>query len=106
VLWRTTISDYIEGSAADSNGRVFFGIGALSNAVVVALNDTTGKSAWNYNTAVATTITTAPATAYGNVYVGLDSTRFLTLNQATGSLVWSFNTPGASNATSPAIYNG
>ncbi len=106
VLWRTTISDYIEGSAAVSNGRVFFGIGALSNAVVVALNETTGKSAWNYNTAVATTITTAPATAYGNVYVGLDSTRFLTLNQATGSLVWSFNTPGASNATSPAIYNG
>jgi outer membrane protein assembly factor BamB len=106
VFWRTTISDYIEGSAAVSNGRVFFGIGALSNAVVVALNETTGKSAWNYNTAVATTITTAPATAYGNVYIGLDSTRFLTLNQATGSLVWSFNTPSASNATTPAIYNG
>ena len=106
VYWRTTISDYIEGSAAVSNGRVFFGIGALSNAVVVALNETTGKSAWNYNTAVATTITTAPATAYGNVYVGLDSTRFLTLNQATGSLVWSFNTPGASNATTPAINGG
>jgi len=51
VFWRTTISDYIEGSAAVSNGLVFFGIGALSNAVVVALNETTGKSAWNYNTA-------------------------------------------------------
>ena len=106
VFWRTTISDYIEGSAAVSNGLVFFGIGALSNAVVVALNETTGKSAWNYNTAVATTITTAPATAYGNVYVGLDSNRFLTLKQATGSLVWSFNTPSASNATTPAVYNG
>ena len=106
VFWRTTISDYIEGSAAVSNGLVFFGIGALSNAVVVALNETTGKSAWNYNTALATTITTAPATAYGNVYVGLDSNRFLTLKQATGSLVWSFNTPSASNATTPAIYNG
>src|SRR2546426_529605 len=47
-----------------------------------------------------------PATAYGNVYVGLDSTRFLALNQATGGLVWSFNTPSGSNATSPAIYNG
>src|SRR5207244_8234582 len=35
-----------------------------------------------------------------------DSNRFLTLKQATGSLVWSFNTPSASNATSPAIYNG
>jgi outer membrane protein assembly factor BamB len=106
VFWRQTISDYIEGSAAVSNGLVFFGIGALSNAVVVALNETTGKSAWNYNTAVATTITTAPATAYGNVYIGLDSTRFLTLKQATGSFVWSFNTPSASNATTPAIYNG
>ncbi|OLB70333.1 hypothetical protein AUI06_06765 [archaeon 13_2_20CM_2_52_21] len=106
VIWRTTISDYIEGSAAVSNGRVFFGIGALSNAVVVALNETTGTSAWTYSTGVPTTVTTAPATAYGNVYVGLDSTRFLALNQATGSLVWSFNTPSASNATSPAIYNG
>src|SRR5207249_10061873 len=26
--------------------------------------------------------------------------------QATGSLVWSFNTPSASNATTPAVYNG
>ncbi len=106
VFWRQTISDYIEGSAAVSSGLVFFGIGALNNAVVVALNETTGKSAWNYNTAVPTTITTAPATAYGNVYLGLDSTRFLALNQATGSLVWSFNTPSGSNATTPAIYSG
>jgi len=106
VFWRQTISDYIEGSAAVSNGLVFFGIGALSNGVVTALNETTGKLAWNYNTAVATTITTAPATAYGNVYVGLDSTRFLALRQASGSLVWSFNTPSGSNATTPAIYNG
>jgi outer membrane protein assembly factor BamB len=106
VFWRQTISDYIEGSAAVSNGLVFFGIGALSNAVVVALNETTGKSVWNYNTAVPTTITTSPAVAYGNVYVGLDSTRFLALNHITGSLVWSFNTPNGSNATTPAIYNG
>jgi len=106
VFWRTTISDYIEGSAAVSNGLVFFGIGAISNAVVVALNETTGKSVWNYNTAIPTTITTAPATAYGNVYVGLDGTRVLALKQITGSLVWSFNTPSGSNATSPAIYNG
>jgi outer membrane protein assembly factor BamB len=106
VIWRTTISDYIEGSAAVSNGRVFFGIGAISNAVVVALNETTGTSAWTYSTAVPTTVTTAPATAYGNVYFGLDSSRFLALNQATGSLVWSFNTPSGSNATSPAVYNG
>jgi len=106
VFWRATISDYIEGSAAVSNGLVFFGIGAISNAVVVALNETTGKSVWNYNTAVPTLITTAPATAYGNVYIGLDSTRVLVLKQITGTLVWSFNTPGGSNATSPAIYNG
>jgi len=106
VFWRQTISDYIEGSAAVGNGLVFFGIGALSNAAVVALNETTGKSVWNYNTAVPTTITTSPAAAYGKVYVGLDSTRFLALSQITGSLVWSFNTPSASNATTPAIYNG
>ena len=106
VVWRTTISDYIEGSPAVSNGRVFFGIGALSNAVIVALNETTGTSTWTYGTALPTTITTAPATAYGNVYVGLDSTRFFALNQATGSLAWSFNTPNVSNATTPAIYGG
>ncbi len=106
VFWRQTISDYIEGSAAVSNGLVFFGIGALSNAAIVALNETTGKSVWNYNTAVPTTITTSTATAYGKVYVALDSTRFLVLNEITGSLVWSFNTPSASNATTAAIYNG
>jgi hypothetical protein len=61
---------------------------------------------WTYGTAVPTTITTAPATAYGNLYVGLDSTRFLALNQASGNLVWSFNTPNASNATTPAINGG
>lgn len=106
VYWRTTISDYIEGSPAVSSGRVFFGIGALSNAAIVALNETTGTSAWTYGTGVPTTITTSPAAAYGDVYVGLDSTRFLALSQATGTLVWSFNTPSASNATTPAIYNG
>src|SRR5260370_3985300 len=106
VFWRTTISDYIEGSAAVSKGRVFFGIGALSNAVVVAFNETTATSILTYSTAVPTTITPAPATAYGNVYVGLDSTRFLALNPASGSLVWSFNTPNASNATTPAINGG
>ncbi len=106
VLWRQTISDYIEGSAAVSNGFVFFGIGAISNAAVVALNETTGKSIWNYNTAVPTTITTSAATAYGDVYIGLDGSRFLALNQATGRLVWSFSTPNGSNATTPAIYNG
>src|SRR5260370_40180121 len=61
---------------------------------------------WTYGTAVPTTITTAPATAYGNVYVGLDSTRFLALKQASGNLVWSFNTPNASNATTRAINGG
>jgi outer membrane protein assembly factor BamB len=106
ILWRQTIGDYIEGSAAVSNGLVFFGIGAISNGVVMALNETTGKPAWSYNTAVATTITSAPATGYGNVYVSLDSTRFLALSQSTGSLVWSFNTPSGSNATSPAVNNG
>jgi outer membrane protein assembly factor BamB len=106
ILWRQTIGDYIEGSAAVGNGLVFFGMGAISNAVVMALNETTGKSAWSYSTAVATTITSAPATGYGNVYVSLDSTRFLALSQSTGSLVWSFNTPSGSNATSPAVNNG
>jgi outer membrane protein assembly factor BamB len=106
VLWRQTITDYIEGSSAVSNGRVFFGIGARSPALVVALNETTGTQLWAYGSALATTITTAPATANGNVFVGLDSTRFLALNQATGAIVWSFNTPAGSNATTPAIYNG
>ena len=112
VFWRTTISDYIEGSAAVSNGRVFFGIGAANPALVVALNETTGTQLWSYNTApltsppLATTITGAPALGYGNVYVGLDSTKFIALNQVTGTLAWSFNTPNTSNATTPAIYNG
>ena len=106
VFWRTTISDYIEGSAAVSNGRVFFGIGAANPASVVALNETTGKQLWSYGTGLATTITTAPATGYGYVYIGLDSTRFLAISQATGSLAWSFNTPGGSNATTPGVHNG
>src|SRR5437016_5498733 len=107
VLWRKNVDDYIEGSASVSNGRVFFGKGVINPAVVMARNETNGYSIWNYSTApLATTITGAPALAYGNVYVGLDSNRFLALSQATGGLVWSFNTPNGSNATTPAIYNG
>jgi eukaryotic-like serine/threonine-protein kinase len=107
ILWREAIDDHIEGSASVSNGRVFFGKGAINSAVVMALNETNGKSIWNYSTApLKTTITGAPALGYGNVYVGLDSTRFLALNQATGALVWSFSTPSGSNATTPSIYNG
>jgi outer membrane protein assembly factor BamB len=107
VLWKKPVDDYIQGPASVSNGRIFFGKGPYNPAVVMARNETTGDSIWNYSTApLATTITGAPALAYGNVYVGLDSTRFLALNQVTGSLAWSFNTPNGSNATTAAIYNG
>jgi outer membrane protein assembly factor BamB len=113
VLWRKTIDDYIEGSASVSNGRVIFGKGAINPAVVMARNETNGSSIWNYSTAplatpppLKTTIAGAPTLAYGNVYVGLDSTKLIALSGATGNLLWSFNTPGAANATSPAIYNG
>lgn len=107
VLWRKNVDDYIEGSLSVNNGRVLFGKGAVNSAVIMARNETTGISIWNYSTApLMTTVTGAPALAYGNVYVGLDSTRFLALSQSTGSLVWSFNTPAGSNATTAAIYNG
>lgn len=107
VFWRKTVDDYVQGSLSVNNGRVFFGKGAINAAVVMARNETSGDSIWNYSTApLATTIIGTPALAYGNVYVGLDSTRFLALNQVTGTLVWSFNTPNGSNATTPAIYNG
>jgi outer membrane protein assembly factor BamB len=106
VVWKyDVLSEYVEGAAAVSNGRVFIGVGVPNPAYVIALNETTGASLWSYNTGLSASISTAPAVAYGNVYVGLDSTRFLALSQATGALVWSFNTPGGSNATSPAVYN-
>lgn len=106
MVWRNTaISDYVEGSISVNNGRLFLGIGGLSNAVILALNETNGKQLWSYNTAQSATVTGAPAAAYGNIYVGLDANRLLALNQVTGSRVWSFNTPGGSNATTPAIYN-
>src|SRR5207247_233307 len=107
VIWKNTgIPDYVEGSLSVSNGRVFFGVGAFNPALIIALNETTGAQLWSYSTGIRTTVTSAPAEAYGNVYVGLDGNRFLALNQATGSLVWSFNTGGGTNATTPAIYNG
>ncbi|MBO0887710.1 PQQ-binding-like beta-propeller repeat protein, partial [Candidatus Bathyarchaeota archaeon] len=106
VVWKyDVLSEYVEGAAAVSNGRVFIGVGVPNPAYVIALNETTGASLWSYNTGLSASISTAPAVAYGNVYVGLDSTRLLALNEATGTLVWSFNTPGGSNATSPAVYN-
>jgi outer membrane protein assembly factor BamB len=107
VVWKYDIpSEYVEGSPSVSNGRVFVGVGVPNPANVLALNDTTGKLLWSYNTANATSITTAPVIAYGKVFVGLDNFRFFALNENTGSLVWSFNTPGGSNATTPAVYNG
>ena len=107
ILWERDLNDYLQGSPSVSNGLVVFGIGVIYSPVVMALNETTGNSIWNYSAApLTTTITGAPALGYGNVYIGLDSTRFLALNEATGGLVWSFNTPNGSNATTPAIYNG
>ncbi len=106
IIWRnSTISDYVEGSLSVSNGRVFLGIGALSNAVILALNETTGKQLWSYNTFQSATVSSAPVAAYGNLYVGLDVKQLVVLNQVTGSRVWFFNTPAGSNATTPAIYN-
>ena len=107
VSWKYDIpSEYVEGSPSVSNGRVFIGVGVPNPANVLALNDTTGKLLWTYNTSNATSISTAPAVAYGKVFVGLDNFRFFALDENTGSLVWSFNTPGGSNATTPAVYNG
>ncbi|HET7404933.1 MAG TPA: PQQ-binding-like beta-propeller repeat protein [Candidatus Bathyarchaeia archaeon] len=107
VVWKYDIpSEYVEGSASVSNGRVFVGAGVPNPAIVLALNDTTGKLLWSYNTANATSISTAPVIAYGRVFVGLDNFRFFALDENTGSLDWSFNTPGGSNATTPAVYNG
>jgi len=107
IVWKYDIpAEYVEGSASVSNGRVFIGAGVPNPASVLALNDTTGRLLWSYNTGNATSITTTPAVAYGRVYVGLDSFRFFALDENTGSLDWSFNTPGGSNATTPAIYNG
>jgi outer membrane protein assembly factor BamB len=105
VIWRNTgISDYVEGSLAVRNGRVFLGIGALNNAQVLSLNESTGAQIWAYNTGLAVTITGSPAVAYGRVYVPLDGTRFLALDEYTGFLDWSFAT--ASNSTTAAAYNG
>lgn len=106
ILWKYDIpSEYVEGSPSVSDGRVFVGVGVPNPANVLALNDTTGKLLWSYNTANATSITTAPVIAYGKVFVGLDNFRLFALNENTGNLAWSFNTPGGSNATTPAVYN-
>jgi len=107
VVWKYDVfSEYVEGGAAVSNGRVFIGVGVPNPAFVIALNETTGASLWSYNTGVSTSISTTPAVAYGKVFVGLDSTSVIALNQTNGGLVWSFPTPGGSNATSPAVNNG
>src|SRR5207237_7374221 len=47
VFWRATISDYIEGSAAVSNELVFFGMGAISNAALVACSERAGQTVGN-----------------------------------------------------------
>ncbi len=107
VIWiNKAIPDYVEGSLSVNNGRVFLGVGALNPALILALNESTGAQLWSYGTGIRTTVSGAPAEAYGNVYVGLDGNRFLALNQATGNLVWSFNTGGGINATTPAIFSG
>ncbi len=114
-VWEYDLTSFtvnVNGAASVSNGRVFIGGGLPSNGYIFALNETgnsgtgTTKLLWSYNTGVTTSVSTAPVAAYGNVYVGLDSTKFIALNQATGGLVWSFNTPGGSNATTPVVYNG
>jgi len=107
VVWKyDVLSEYVEGGASVSDGRVFIGVGVPNPAFVIALNETSGASLWSYNTGVSSSVSTTPAVAYGKLFVGLDSTSVIALNQTTGGLIWSFPTPGGSNATSPAINNG
>src|SRR5206468_2493086 len=104
VFWRQTISDYIEGSAAVSKGLVFFGIGAISNAVVVALNATTGGLIWSYTTPTGGAVASSPAIALGSktVFFGSNDRYLYAVNMMTGTFLWRYLT-GGQVSSSPAV---
>ncbi|MBI4475151.1 MAG: PQQ-binding-like beta-propeller repeat protein [Acidobacteria bacterium] len=103
VLWRYSHPDRtfpFYSSAAIANGRVILG---GRDKFVHALEATTGKAAWTFETRAR--VDSSPVIAGGNVYIGSSDGRLYVLDSATGQKRFEFDTGGAITA-SPAIAAG
>ncbi len=100
VIWVNSTQAPVISSPSVHNGRVFFG---QNDGTLMAVNETNGVLLWSVAPSNVV-VRTAPAVAYGRVYVGTDS-RFLALNELTGTTAWTFNDAN-NNATSGAVNNG
>ncbi len=77
--------DFWLSSPVIADGRVVIG---SSDGHVYALDATTGRPSWTYDTKVS--VHSPPAVANGRVFVGTWDTRLLALDAADGHLLWSF----------------
>jgi len=102
-IWNTTLTpDYVSGSPAVANSRIFvWAIGPGWFHHVFALNETTGDKLWNFTMNYGSTaLTTALTVSNGRVFVGPVDGNVYALNETTGAPIWSY--PAEEIATGPA----
>jgi outer membrane protein assembly factor BamB len=90
----------IESSPTVYDGTVYIG---SYPGEVYAVNSTTGKEVWKYQTESA--IASSPAVRNGTVYIGDYSSRVYAIEAKTGDVVWETSVQGRISKSSPAVTN-
>ncbi len=101
IIWSTLIGKISESSPAIGDGIITFG---TDGGDVVALDASTGKEKWRYNTG-SSDIKSSPAIADGTVFIGSDDGSLYALSADNGNLVWKYST-GDNIESSPSVKNG
>ncbi|VVB52131.1 Outer membrane protein assembly factor BamB [uncultured archaeon] len=101
-IWCVNMSSSgVTSSATVSGGAVFFG---GLDALVLALNASTGAHIWNYS--VGDSIESSPAVSGGVVYIGSRDNSVYALNASTGAHIWNYTTGDDVYYSSPAVAYG
>lgn len=101
VVWSTLVGKIAESSPAIGEGIIAFG---TDRGAIVALDDSTGKLKWSYDTGVID-IKSSPVIADGTVIVGSNDGSIYALTTEKGNLKWKY--PTKDNVeSSPSVKNG
>ncbi len=101
IIWSTLIGKIAESSPAVGEGIIAFG---TDNGDIVALDASTGKEKWHYDTGVIE-IKSSPVIADGTLFVGSNDGSVYAITTDKGTLKWKYST--SSNVeSSPSVKNG
>ncbi|MFA4955851.1 MAG: PQQ-binding-like beta-propeller repeat protein [Candidatus Methanoperedens sp.] len=101
IIWSTLVGKIAESSPAIGEGVIAFG---TDGGEIIALDASTGKEKWNYNTGVSD-IKSSPVIADGTIIIGSNDGSIYALNTEKGILKWKYPTSG-NVESSPSVKNG